>query len=288
MKEKIVVLTDSCSDIPDSFLEQYDIRMIPLIIQSSTQEYRDRVNITAQDVYKLLDTEILKTASPSGEDLLEIMEQAKKDGYNKAIAIMLSSGLSGTYNAMRLWKDNVDDFETVVFDSLNGSIGCGIIAIQIGKYIKQGYSFEEICEKVPSLIQNTFVYFSLEHLDLLARGGRIGKATSLLGSAMKIHPILSFELEEGQLYNAAKVRGKKKIAQKLVSLVEKNYMEHPGKKFNVMIADGAAKEDLIPVRNLMKEKFPNCEDFIESEIGATLSCYIGPDILGAGIQFLDD
>ncbi|MDO4467876.1 MAG: DegV family protein [Bacillota bacterium] len=287
MSEKICIVTDSCSDIPDSLLEKYEIRMIPMIIRSSKQEYKDRVNICAKDVYKLLENEILKSACPMGEDMLNALEQAKEEGFTHVIAIMLSGGLSGTYNAMRLWSDNVDGLEVAVFDSRNGSIGCGIIAIQAAKYIQEGYSFAQLTDLLPKLIENTYVYFSIEHLDLLEKGGRIGKATSLIGSVMKIHPILSFD-KEGELYSPAKVRGKAKIASKFVSLVEKLVENHPGKPFNLLIADGDDKEGLVLVREKMKEAFPNFRDFVEAEIGATLSCYIGDEILGAGIQFLEE
>ncbi|MBQ0064552.1 MAG: DegV family protein, partial [Firmicutes bacterium] len=139
----------------------------------------------------------------------------------------------------------------------------------------------------PGLVKNTYVFFSIEHLDLLERGGRIGKASSLLGTIMKIHPILSFD-RDGELYNIAKVRGKAKLPSKLTSLVEKMKEENPGMKYIAMIADGNAKEELKDVRSHMKEAFPDPVYFMESEIGATLSCYIGDGVLGAGIQFLED
>lgn len=286
MLEKICIVTDSCSDIPDSLLEKYDIRMIPLIIRSSFKEYKERVDITSRDVYRLLETEVLKSASPTGEDMLQTLEQIKKDGYTHVLAIMLSSRLSGTFNALRLWKENVEDLVVEVYDSLNGSIGCGMIAIQAAKYRDQGYSFSQIQEKIPLLIDNTYVYFSIEHLDLLEKGGRIGKATSLLGSVMKIHPILSFA-KDGELYSPAKVRGKAKIPCKFVSLIQNHIKEHPDQSYNIMIADGNAKEELDIVRKRMKEEFVEYKDFVETEIGPTLSCYIGDDILGAGIQFLE-
>ncbi|MBQ0066024.1 MAG: DegV family protein, partial [Firmicutes bacterium] len=183
MKEKICIVTDSCADIPDSFLEQYDIRMIPIIIQAPDHTYHDRVDITVQDVYKLLDQEVvLKSASPTGQDMLDTLEKIKADGYTHAICVMLSSGLSGTYNSLRLWKDSVDGLEVEVFDSLNGSIGCGMMCITLARYRDQGLSFEQLCAKVPGLVKNTYVFFSIEHLDLLERGGRIGKASSLLGT----------------------------------------------------------------------------------------------------------
>lgn len=286
MKEKICIITDSCADIPDSYLEKYDIRMVHMNIQSSSHTYRDRVDIQVSDVYKLLETELLRSASPTGEDMIQTLEKVAADGYTHAVAILLSSALSGSYNAFRLWKDTVDGLDVEVFDSLNGSIGCGIIAIQAAIYRNQGKSFNEICDNIPRLIENTYVYFSIEHLDLLEKGGRIGKAASLLGGIMKIHPILSFA-KDGELYSPAKVRGKNKIVSKLSSLVQKNMVGNENRHFNLMIADGNAKDELDLMRQQMKEMFPNFDNFIETEIGATLSCYIGDQVVGAGIQFLD-
>lgn len=105
------------------------------------------------------------------------------------------------------------------------------------------------------IIQNTYVYFSIDTLEYLEKGGRIGKATAFVGSALKIKPILSFDKDNGTIYVPAKVRGNKKVKAQLIKLISKHIEENPERKFNIIVA--------------------------------ALSTYLGSGLLGAGIQFID-
>ncbi len=282
--EKIALITDSCADIPVSYRNKYDIHVVPLIIQSRDGEYKDSVNITAQDVYLKQQNEMLKTSSPQGEDITNTIKEVFKKGYTHAFIIPLSSGLSGTFNQFRLLALDYDNVEVV--DTCNASLGNGCIVLQMAKYIEEGKSFEELKEIVKTLSSNTKAFFSIPSLDLLEKGGRIGKAAYLLGSVVNIVPILSFA-EDGQINSVAKVRGSKKVVSKLVSLCEKEYEERAGRRYNICIAHGNNLEGYELLKEKMMEAFPDYVQFIEAEVGATLSVYLGQGMLGAVIQFID-
>ena len=128
--EKIAIITDSCADIPADLVRENGIFVLPLIIRTSDREYRDGVDITAQDIYEILKTEIPKTSLPSGDDALSLLRKLQEEGYTHVIAIMLSSGLSGTANMVRIIAEQVPELEVRVFDSLSGSIGCGITVLE--------------------------------------------------------------------------------------------------------------------------------------------------------------
>lgn len=121
--EKIAVITDSCADIPPALAREYGIFVLPLIIRAGGREYRDGVDITAEDVYKILKKEIPKTSLPSGDDAMTLLRWLRMSGYTHAIAIMLSGGLSGTANMLRIMAQQVPELEMLVCDSLSGSIG---------------------------------------------------------------------------------------------------------------------------------------------------------------------
>ena len=285
--EKIAILTDSCADVPEKHKKQYHIYTVPMIVTSSERSYKDGVEIFAQDVYELQKKEMLKTASPQGEDVFNTLEQIKNDGYTHVIILSIASALSGTVNQLRLYADDVENLIIKVFDSKSASIGNGAIAIQIAKLRDNGLSFAKIVQEVPKIIDNTYVYFSIDTLEYLEKGGRIGKATAFVGGALKIKPILSFDKENGMIYVPAKVRGSKKVKSQLIKLIAKHVEENPNKAFNLVVADGGNKANHILLEQELKELYPQANEIINAHIGAALSTYLGSGLLGAGIQFID-
>ena len=134
-KEKIAVLVDTCCDVPQTFVEQYHMYVIPLKVVYKDAEYLDGVDITPEQVYQGLEREVPKTSLPSGERITEIFDQIRADGFQKVIAITLSSGLSGTNNMIHLIADQLEDMEVFIMDTKNISIGGGFHAIQAARYI---------------------------------------------------------------------------------------------------------------------------------------------------------
>lgn len=286
--EKIAIITDSCGDVPQDYKEKYDIFVLPIVIECGQEEFKDGIDITAEDVYEKQKNYVLKTASPAGKDIMNVFEKVYQKGYTHAIAIMLSSGLSGTCNQVRLFAENQDDLEVAVYNSKSGSIGYGSIAIQLAKYRNQGMSFKQLTRKAENLIQDTYVFFSIDSLEHLQKGGRIGKATAFVGSALKIKPILTINNTEGEIDVPAKVRGNKKVLPKLVELIERIIETNQNRSFNLLVADGAMPLQRDELEKILKENFPTYKGCIEAKIGAALSCYLGPGLLGAGIQFLNN
>lgn len=286
--EKIAILTDSCGDVPQEYKEKYDIYVLPIVIECNQKEYKDSIDISSEDVYQLQKEYVLKTASPSGKDIIDTLELIKSNGYTHVIGVMLSSGLSGTANNVRLLAQNVEHLIVEILDSKSGSIGYGSIAIALAKLRDKGHSFHQLIEDAQFLIQNTHVFFSIDTLEYLQKGGRIGKATAFVGSVMKIKPILSFDREDGQINVAAKVRGNKKVPTKLIDLVTQLYEQNPQRPFNLLVADGAMPQEREKLEEELKNLFPQFQHCIPANIGAALSSYLGPGLLGAGIQFLND
>lgn len=284
--EKIAVITDSCADIPPELIRKYGIFVLPLIIRTADgREYRDGVDITPSQVYEILKTEIPKTSLPSSDDAMELLEKLQNSGYTHVIAIMLSSGLSGTANMLRVLAQQFPGLETAVFDSLSGSIGCGINALEAAAAVQRGEGFAAITSRIPSLLRNTHVFFSVDTLEYLMKGGRIGKITAIAGTILNIKPIISF-MPDGQLGSVEKARGDRMLKDHLCSQV-KQYV-YPGCRYNLLVADGGNVEGGAELQKKLGDMFPDYEQYIYVKINATFSCYIGPGVLGAGIQILED
>ena len=283
---KIAILTDSCADLSEELRAGKPIYTVPLKIACRDGEYFDGVDIFAPDIYRRLEAgELPKTSLPDFFTADRILSRIKAEGYERVLAIHLSSGLSGTYNMIRLLCESRHDLEIAVFDSLSGALGMGISVLQAWEDIENGMSWDELVkERVPRLLANTFPFFSVDTLEYLAKGGRIGKVTAMAGTMLNIKPLITFAAD-GQLQSIAKVRGRKAVQDKLIELVRKSLGDH--KRYNLAVANGGAPEEMAQLRARMEQLFPNYDHFWQGEMDATLSVYIGCGALGAGVQVLD-
>lgn len=284
--EKIALLTDSTADLTPAMREGKPIYVVPLKIRCDDGEFSDGVDIFAQDVYDRLHRgELPRTSLPEGGVVSDTLDQIRADGYEKVIAVMLSGGLSGTCNLVRVQAEQRDDLDIAVFDSRSGSLGIGIIVLQLWEEIQAGAGWDKLIhERVPHLVDNTFPFFSVDTLEYLRRGGRIGRITALAGTMLSIKPIITFS-EDGQLQSIAKVRGRKQVQDKIVELLRSKF--RAGKRYNLGVANGGAPAEMAELSEKIRARFPDFVHCWEGAMDATLSVYIGDGVLGAGIQLLD-
>jgi DegV family protein with EDD domain len=285
LTEKIAIITDSCADVPKELAEKYHMFVLPMQIICPDGEFRDGIDIHAEDIYRRQKTETLHSSTPSGADVEDTLEEIKKQGYTKAIAILLAGGLSSTVNHVRLAAEDMEDLEVAVYDSKQASIGIGVIALQAAEYAANGMGFEELKQKVEQLIQDTKVFFSIDTLEYLQKGGRIGKVTAVAGALLDIKPIMSFD-ENGVIYAAAKVRTRKAVEKRLLQLVSDCKKE--GRPYNLVVADGGAPEERDALEQKLTELFPDARALYRAKIGGALSIHLGSGLLGTGIQYLSE
>lgn len=285
--QKIAILTDSCADLSPRLAEENHIFIVPLRILCADGEYLDGVNIRGEDIYaRLRAGELPQTSLPAGEDIAKALRQIVAEGYDGVIAVMLSGGLSGTYNLVRVIAEECRGLLPVrVFDSASGSLGLGMTVLQLAEDIRNGMDWAELTERrAPQLIAGAHPFFSVDTLEYLQKGGRIGKVTATAGMLLQIKPILTFA-DDGQLTSVAKVRGRRQVVDKLVELTVKACGDH--KRYNLAVANGGAPEEMALVREKLTAALPNYDHIWEGEIDGTLSVYIGDGVLGAAVQVLD-
>lgn len=285
-REKIALLTDSTADLSAEMRAGKPIYTVPLKIICQDGEFSDGVDIFASDIYRRLrQGELPRTSLPEGGSVSDTLDQIRADGYDKVIALMLSGGLSGTYNMVRLQAAQREDLEVVAFDSNCGSLGLGIMVLQLWEEIQAGTDWDTlISTRVPHLIQNTYALFSVDTLEYLYKGGRIGKVAAMAGTMLSIKPIITFA-DDGQLQSIAKVRGRRQVQDKILDLLRQKFQ--PGRRYNLGIANGGAPEEMAELSAKVRAAFPDYEHCWEGAMDATLSVYIGDGVVGAGIQFLD-
>ncbi|EOH88764.1 DegV family protein [Enterococcus villorum] len=285
MKNKVAILVDSGTDVPQELIEKYQIYVIPLKIIYKDKVYTDKVDITPEEIYQRLPQEIPGTSLPDGETITKIFDQIKQDGYERILAITISSGLSGTYNIVRLIAQQQEELESYVLDTKNIGIGAGFSAIQAAKWLEEGMEWHQLIEKLNELVKRTKVFFNVATLEYLQKGGRIGLVASILGNALKLNPIISCN-EEGIYYTVGKARGRKKSLDRTVSYVKEKI--GTAKKFNLAVAHGDAKEEALAMRERLKEEIPQAQQIYFGQISPALVVHTGPGLLGVGVQVLDN
>ena len=236
---KIALITDTTSDLSRETIEKYNIHVLPFRIIYSDREYLDNVDITPQEVYSNMKTEVPTSSLPSMKDMEELFLKLEEQGYTHAITITLSTGLSGIFNAIKLTSENHPSIITHLCDSQSIALGEGLIVTECGKLIQEGKSFEEIVEAIPSIKKRIHLYFVVGTLEYLKKGGRIGKVSGTIAELLNIKPIISID-DDGKYYTCEKVRGRKQSLNKLVELTN-NILDKS--KCKVYLLHGDALEE---------------------------------------------
>lgn len=286
-KQKIGFLVDSGSDVPIEIVNKANMKVIPLKIIYRDKEYTDKVDIHAQDVYDRLEQEIPKTSLPSGEVISEMLQEFKNEGYEKVIAITISSGLSGTNNMVRLMAENIEGLDVFTLDTKNIGIGSGFLAIQAAEYVEKELEWEVIKEKLKQDVKRSKIFFHVPTLEYLQKGGRIGLVSSILGNVLNLKPVISCN-DNGIYYTVAKVRGNKKSIQRAIDLATE--FAGDAKKYHLAIAYGGktAEVQVDDIRVELKKKLPNFVTLFEDQISPALGVHTGPGLIGIGVHIIED
>ncbi len=275
MIEKIALLTDSACDLPKEFIERFCIKVLPLSVIYPDKIYQDRITIEPQEVYDRMPDEIPTTSMPTPHEITSILEVIRNEGVTHVLAVHLSSGLSGTYEAVRMVAQEFEDLVINVFDTRTLSIATGWMVLEAARDIASGLSFQKIMDNLHQIQPRVKVYYVLETLEYLRRGGRIGAVAAMLGQFLHLKPIISVN-QEGKYFTYAKARGRQKSIEKLAEIVEKAVQRGPIK---LAVMHGGAREEFQRLLEKLQH-LPNIKELIASDISPALGVHTGPGLLG--------
>lgn len=280
--QKIALITDSACDLTLDVLKKNNVNLLPLRIIYSNGDYRDRLDISPQEVYDNLEKEVPKTSLPSAQETEETLNKLEEEGYTHVIAISISSGLSGSFNALRLALENHPKLTSYVYDSKILAYPQGEIVIETAKLIKAGKTFEEIIETLPKIRKRVIGYFTINTLEYLKKGGRIGRVAGTVGELLNLKPIITTD-ENGVYYNVAKVRGRKQSLSKMTELL-KGYLEKG--KCEVAVLHAGCEDEAIKYMNSLKD-LPNIVSIKIAEISPALGVHGGPGLIGFSVKSVE-
>lgn len=281
--EKIAILVDSCTDVPKEFRDKYGMYVVPLSIIYKDAEYRDGIDIQPEDVYARFSEEIPSTSLPAPSTVVDAFKEIKADGYDKVIAVLISSGLSGTFGVVSSLGPAPEGMQTYYVDTKNIGIGSGFSAIRAGELIEQGLSFDQVCRGVEEAARNTKLFFCVSTLEYLMKGGRIGLVAGMMGTVLDLKPVISCN-EDGIYYTVAKARGRKKSLR--LALDRAVEFASGAQDYSITVMHGDAEEEANALLQSMQQLLPNARLTIEGQITPALVVHTGPGLIGIGVQRL--
>ena len=275
--EKIALITDSACDIDDETIRKYNIRILPFKIIYKLREYTDKVDITSKEIYDNMKTEIPKSSLPAMADIEGVYKKLEEEHYTHVIAIVISSGLSGTYNAFKLMSERFVNIKSYIYDTKSTSVCEGILLKKCGELIEKGKSFIEIVQSIPEMKKRLHFFFVFGSLEYARKGGRIGRISGTIGELLDIKPIVGLDEELGQCFTYEKIRGRNKSLEKLADLGKETAK---GIKCDAYIVHGNVEEDAKKVRDMLLQDPDIKNVYLVGQISAIVGVYSGPGTVG--------
>jgi len=274
----VKVVTDSTCDIPAPLLRKLGITVVPVYVMFGDKAYRDRVDIGEDEFYdKLVHDSVHPTTSvPSPKEFADIYNELAKET-DEIVSIHLTARESGTCNSALLARDLVDKRCRVeVIDSQSISMSCGLLAIAAAKEAAAGASLEHVADFVRRTIPRMHLLILVDTLKYVIRGGRLNKAQGLVGTVLRIRPLLT--MRDGELVMAGVARTKAKAAERLYEFA-KGFSEVK----EVAVAYTTAHDEAKSLADRIKEALPEAHMYL-ARVGASLGTHAGPGAMGVVIR----
>ncbi|MBR7797874.1 DegV family EDD domain-containing protein [Agaribacter marinus] len=275
---KIAVMTDSTAYIIKDVREEKQIHMVPLSVQFEEASFQEEIDITTDQFYEKLREvkELPKTSQPSIGLITSKLEELAKD-YDAVISIHLSSGISGTYQAVASAGEMVEGIEVYPYDSEISCMAQGFYVLEAVEMIQEGKQPTKIMERLDEIKSSLRAYFMVDDLSNLQRGGRLNGAQAIVGSLLQVKPILHFVNKI--IVPFEKIRTKKKAINRILGLLDEDAGE--GKQLKVVFIHANAESDAIALQKSFLEKYPEMDTSI-SYFGPVIGTHLGEGALGVG------
>lgn len=273
---EVKIVTDSTAYLPPELITRYGIEVVPLKVLFGPEAYTEGVDISNEEFYrKLAKASTLPTTSqPSIGDFVQVYDKAAREAA-AILSIHISGKLSATINSALNAKDELPQVQIEVVDSLCSCMGMGMIVLAAARAAEEGQALSQIRASIERLIKGMHLFFVVDTLEYLHKGGRIGGAATLLGTALRIKPILC--VKDGQIEALARVRTKRKAVARMLELVEERVQR--GAAVHVAVFHAQAVEEALALQQEVRARF-DCAEMHLSEIGACIGTHVGPGAVG--------
>jgi fatty acid kinase fatty acid binding subunit len=277
------IVLDSTADFPDAGDRFVNWRVVPLYVNFGTDSFKDGVELTARGFYERLRTspQLPTTSQPTPGDFLAAYEEL--GAYERILSIHIAANLSGTFQSAGTAAAELGDGRVRPIDSESASVAVAMLATAVQRRLERGTTDEEVDALVERYLREHGLLFTVDTLEFLARGGRIGRAKAFAGQLMHVKPILS--IRDGEVLGVNRVRGNRKAFQAFIDALETNTRDEPGLRVGIAHAD--APERLAELAKMVRDRRPQATIEMEAVLGAVIGAHAGPGTVGC-FWFADD
>jgi DegV family protein with EDD domain len=277
------IVLDSTADFPDAQEQYVNWRVVPLYVNFGIESFRDGVDLTAAQFYERLRTspELPTTSQPTPGDFLAAYETL--GGYERILSIHIAANLSGTFQSAGTAAQMLGGERVRTIDSGSASVATAMLAIAIQRRLDRGTTDDEVDALVERYRREHGLLFTVDTLEFLARGGRIGRAKAFAGQLMNVKPILT--IREGEVLPVKRVRGNRKAFQEFVDALDSQTRDEPGLRIGIAHAD--APERMVELEKMVRDRRPQAAIEMETMLGAVIGAHAGPGTVGF-FWFSDD
>jgi DegV family protein with EDD domain len=281
--QNTAIVIDSTADFPDAQERYPNWRVVPLYVNFGLESFKDGVDLTAAQFYERLRTSsVLPTTSqPTPGDFLAAYEELGE--YERIFSVHIAANLSGTFQSAGTAAAQLGDGRVRTIDSESASVATAMLAIAIQRRLERGTTEDEVDSLVASYRAKHGLLFTVDTLEFLARGGRIGRAKAFAGELMHVKPILS--IQDGEVLAVKRVRGNRKAFQEFVNALDEQTRDEPGLRIGIAHAD--APERMHELEKMVRDRRPQATIEMETMLGAVIGAHAGPGTVGF-FWFSDD
>ena len=278
------ILVDSGTDVPASYQADYPIYTAPLSILYPEGVYADRVDFQPEQIYARLPGEIPKTSLPSGESIEKMLRRIYEDGFRQVLVVTISSGLSGTFQTIRLIAGDHPELTFEWVDSKSIGAGAGLQVMLAARCGAAGMDLRQAAQITRRAAARTRTLFCIPTLEYLRRGGRIGLVSSFLGTKLGLKPVITCN-QDGVYETLAKARG----WERAVGAAVQHAVEAAKgcTRYCLAVAHGDNETEGRRLLERMKRALPQAQEVTFGQISPALVVHTGPGLLGIGVQRLD-
>ncbi|NKQ53819.1 DegV family protein [Amycolatopsis sp. K13G38] len=276
----VAVITDSTAHLPEGFAERFAVKVVPLHVLIDGVAALDGVDVGPEALAEALaQRRIVTTSRPTPNEFVKAFQSALSDGADAVVSLHLSREISGTWESAVLAAQEVGIDRVRVVDSRSTAMGLGFAALHAARAANAGAEPEEVEEAAVTAAASSQTFFVVETLEYLRRGGRIGSAAALLGTALAVKPLL--HMDDGQIKPLEKVRTMHRAIARMVELAQRAAGEE---RVEVAVHHLASPERAVELANRVEEQLPVSGGCLISEVGAVIGAHTGPGVVGVVVQ----
>lgn len=273
---KIAVMSDSTAYIPEELIDEHTIHIVPLSVVFGDTSYREGVDLTTDEFYQKVKEveELPKTSQPSIGMITEKLEELAED-YDAVISVHLSSGISGTYQAVISAAELVEGIDVYPYDSELSCMGQGFYVLEAAKLAKTGNSPDTIVERLDEIKETVQAYFMADDLSHLQRGGRLNGAQAIVGSLLQVKPVLHFV--DKKIVPFEKIRTRKKALNRIMAMLESEAEQ--GNELKVVFIHANNASAAAELKAKFDADYPGMDTMI-SYFGPVIGTHLGEGAVG--------